>query len=167
MTLKQQHKKFCKLYISGKGAAEAYKEAYNCSDLTASKKCYLLLEKTEIKAYINELQTKIDKEIYQEVKDNIVKTEVNHIMTAIDKRIFLSKIIKAEEDIEDYVILRGIAINFKRKPNISERLKAMEIDNKLSGDNAPVKNETVLQAESGINITFTPKEDTGFNEEQL
>jgi phage terminase small subunit len=166
MMLKEPHREFARLYLSGLSATEAYLKAFDCSEVTASRKGSLLLERESVKQYIKELQDKIDVEVFSSVKEAIVERNINAVLDAVDKRILLGEIIRAEKDIDDVVLIKGVPVPFKRKPRLDERLKALELDNKMAGDNATVKQETVLKSDAGISITFEAKEDEGFNENE-
>lgn len=61
------------------------------------------------------------------------------LLTAIEKRSILSKIARGEFKVQEHILLKDKAIAYLRDPNANEVAKAIEIDNKMTGENAPEK----------------------------
>lgn len=54
--LTDKQKAFCKEYMKTMDAQKSYLKAYNCSSKTANSNAYKLLDRADIKAYIEELE---------------------------------------------------------------------------------------------------------------
>lgn len=116
LTIKQE--KFIQNIVQGMSQREAYKNSYNANnmkDSTIDKKASELFQKGEIRGRYEELLKKI---------------EDKTIMTAEERQIWLSKVVKG-----DIKITRECDDEIKEyEPYMSDRLKAMDILNKMSGE---------------------------------
>lgn len=116
LTIKQE--KFIQNIVQGMSQREAYKNSYNANnmkDSTIDKKASELFQKGEIRGRYEELLKKI---------------EDKAIMTAEERQIWLSKVVKG-----DIKITREYDDEIKEyEPYMSDRLKAMDILNKMSGE---------------------------------
>ena len=116
LTIKQE--KFIQNIVQGMSQREAYKNSYNANnmkDSTIDKKASELFQKGEIRGRYEELLKKI---------------EDKAIMTAEERQIWLSKVVKG-----DIKITRECDDEIKEyEPYMSDRLKAMDILNKMSGE---------------------------------
>lgn len=116
LTIKQE--KFIQNIVQGMSQREAYKNSYNANnmkDSTIDKKASELFQKGEIRGRYEELLKKI---------------EDKTIMTAEERQIWLSKVVKG-----DIKITREYEDEIKEyEPYMSDRLKAMDILNKMSGE---------------------------------
>lgn len=115
LTIKQE--KFIQNIVQGMSQREAYKNSYNANnmkDSTIDKKASELFQKGEIRGRYEELLKKI---------------EDKTIMTAEERQIWLSKVVKG-----DIKITREYDDEIKEyEPYMSDRLKAMDILNKMTG----------------------------------
>lgn len=116
--LRPKQKRFCEEYVNnGFNGTQAYKKVYpNSSDDTARINACRLLTKANIKAYISE---------YQEELRN------QNIMTATERMEWLSNVIKNKEKIS-YFDSNGV--EHESNPYMSDKMKAMEILNKMTGE---------------------------------
>lgn len=107
-TLKNEWMIFGQEYVkNGNNGTKAYMIAYpNCTEETARRNASTLLTKTDVQEYIKELQDKI---------------EDKSIMSAKDRMIFLTNVVNG--------IMEG-----QEKVCGSDRLKALDILNKMSGE---------------------------------
>lgn len=116
LTIKQE--KFIQNIVQGMSQREAYKNSYNANnmkDSTIDKKASELFQKGEIRGRYEELLKKI---------------EDKTIMTAEERQIWLSKVVKG-----DIKITREYDDEIKEcEPYMSDRLKALDILNKMSGE---------------------------------
>lgn len=115
LTIKQE--KFIQNIVQGMSQREAYKNSYNANnmkDSTIDKKASELFQKGEIRGRYEELLKKI---------------EDKTIMTAEERQIWLSKVVKG-----DIKITREYDEIKEYEPYMSDRLKAMDILNKMSGE---------------------------------
>lgn len=108
---------------------------------------FQLSEKT-FSTYWNEAQEihqKNQDEIKERVKANKVVQEtenrIRELLSKERKREILQSIIEGEEKTKIIKVSKGVKIEFEVAPSLFERMKAIEIDNNMNGDNAPTKNE--------------------------
>lgn len=116
LTIKQE--KFIQNIVQGMSQREAYKSSYNAKNMkddTIDNKACNLFKQDKIRARYEELLKKI---------------EDKAIMTAEERQIWLSKVVKG-----DIKITREYEDEIKEyEPYMSDRLKAMDILNKMSGE---------------------------------
>lgn len=116
LTIKQE--KFVQNIVKGMSQREAYKNSYNAKNMkddTIDNKACNLFKQDKIRARYEELLKKI---------------EDKTIMTAEERQIWLSKVVKG-----DIKITREYEDEIKEyEPYMSDRLKAMDILNKMSGE---------------------------------
>ena len=53
----------------------------------------------------------------------------------------MKKIVDGELEIEKLIIVKGEVKKVKAKPDAQDIMKAIDLDNKMEGDYAPIKNE--------------------------
>lgn len=115
LTIKQE--KFVQNIVKGMSQREAYKSSYNAKNMkddTIDNKACNLFKQDKIRARYEELLKKI---------------EDKTIMTAEERQIWLSKVVKG-----DIKITREYDDEIKEyEPYMSDRLKAMDILNKMTG----------------------------------
>ena len=116
LTIKQE--KFVQNIVKGMSQREAYKNSYNAKNMkddTIDNKACNLFKQDKIRARYEELLKKI---------------EDKTIMTAEERQIWLSKVVKG-----DIKITREYDDEIKEyEPYMSDRLKAIDILNKMSGE---------------------------------
>lgn len=120
----------------------AYMMAYpKAKQNSARVKSYNLLQNVTISDAIKEksdrIVTKAEEEAAEELKDKIVE----ETLTREEKRAILRKIALGEHDAVKVVFLKGEAKTIKCKPTHAEIMEAIDLDNKMTGDNAPIKTE--------------------------
>lgn len=115
LTIKQE--KFIQNIVQGMSQREAYKSSYNAKNMkddTIDNKACNLFKQDKIRARYEELLKRI---------------EDKAIMTAEERQIWLSKVVKG-----DIKITREYDDEIKEyEPYMSDRLKAMDILNKMTG----------------------------------
>jgi phage terminase small subunit len=111
LTIKQEN--FCTKYIETGNASEAYRFAYDCSKMipeTINNKAYILLNKGEIRARVDQLQNELRE------KSNISKERILEELKAI-----------SFSDIRDYLDFNGRTIRFKNFKTLTDtQVKAIE-----------------------------------------
>ncbi|WP_343302863.1 terminase small subunit [Chitinophaga niabensis] len=127
VALKPEHKNFIKHYVKTGDHIGAYQKAFPHSDRkSAATNGGRLLKNEEIAEAIRREASKISKKA-EEKATNELKDEIKgEVLTAIEKRDLLRRIAKGE-------LVNG------KKATIAEMIKAIEVDNKMGGDNAPDK----------------------------
>lgn len=92
-------------------------------------------------AHFNE-RTEQKKVIEANTTTEEIEALKSQIVTSERKKIVLSQIFEATIEVDDVAIDRlGTAIRYRRKPTAMERMKAVDILNKMEGDFAPTKIE--------------------------
>lgn len=128
LTPKQE--KYVQNLIKGMSQREAYKNSYDAKkmkDATIDKKASELLKQEKIRGRYEELQE---------------KAESKAIMTAIERKEWLTKVITGDIKEKTYYDNE----EHEREAYLSDKMKAMEILNKMSG-------EYVTKIEGDIGIT--------------
>jgi hypothetical protein len=91
------------------------------------------MKNDEIAAIIKQKAKRIEEIAQSKAVDELKDKIVADVMESTEKRNMLAKIARGE-----MIVTEG---RKKRTADFYERLKAIEIDNKMSGDNAPEKEE--------------------------
>ena len=128
MALTPKKNKFAEEFIKCGNQSEAYRRAYNCKNMkpeTINSRAYELMQDGEIKARINELQVKIEK---------------NNVLSAQQLQEELTRYILDEKE-EECIVTEGIgegcsqARKMSKKVQPKDKLKAIELLCKLAGYN--------------------------------
>jgi phage terminase small subunit len=101
LTIKQE--KFCQAYIETGNASEAYRRAYSAKKMkpeTVNNKAYGLLKKGEIRARLDELQSKhakrheitVEKITQMLLEDHAMARELEQMSSAVSAAMHLAKI---------------------------------------------------------------------------
>ena len=148
-SISAKHKKFADEYLKSGDQVAAYQKVYNQKNKEAARvNSYKLLQSTTVQAYINAKADKIAKLTEQKLTEELSNREVINCLSAIEKREILAKIARGELEITDISNTKDGPIEVSRKPNVMERLKAIELENKMTGDiaatNSNVKVSTDL-----------------------
>lgn len=141
--LPAKREKFCQEFKKTGNQTEAYRKAYNCKNMkpeTIHSRAYELMQKSEIKARIQELQDKIDKK---------------NILSAQELQEELTRYILDEKEEECIVVeansdKSSTAKRMSKKVQPKDKLKAIELLCKLAGYN--IEKEGVT---APITINFT------------
>lgn len=141
LTIKQE--KFIQNLIQGMSQREAYKNAYNAlnmKDETIDTKACNLLKKDKVGARYNELLEEIRK-----------KDLENSIMTAEKRRKWLSDIINGKEKETLINKIGGVSIPLEVDVDITTKLKALDILNKMDGEyTQKVENKVTMSYEEEL-----------------
>lgn len=108
----------------------------------------------EVQSYIREMREAINKETQAQIDaelqkdiDSSANKKAGTILTTIRKRQILDEIATGKKMFEKVIIIDGKIKRVKCKPTPQERLKAIEIDNKMSGDTVQAKPNQVAKAQ--------------------
>ena len=114
--------------------------------------------------YINEAQQEalsIQRATFKAVTEDSVKEAkglfTGRILTKLEKQDKLRQIMNGELEVEKLIVLKGEIKRVKAKPDQMDIMKAIDLDNKMSGDYAPEKKE--INLESNIAIFQIPDND--------
>jgi len=150
--MNEQKKAFADLIISGTPPIEAALSAFSgISRKTARNKSSALLKEKDIQDYIKDKRDKIGTQVETIIQDELAKDVANKksqtILTAIRKRQLLDEIAEGRKTFEKVIIIDGKIKRIKCKPTPMERLKAIEMDNKMAGDNVQAKPNQIAKAQ--------------------
>lgn len=138
--LNPKQKKFADLYIKTGDKLKSYIEVYGSdNEQSINANSTRLIKNDNIKQYIKEQRKAINEATSAQVRAEVIAKEVETLMTAIEKRALLAKIARGEQDIPDVINTKYGVEYILRKPTATERIKAIDTDNKMSGDNMPIK----------------------------
>ena len=154
-----KHKKWADYVVSGKSNTEAYKLVYPSATLkTCQNKGGVLSKKGELKDYINSRLQKIAEKVEIKTTNELLDVEIGLILTSAKKREILAKIVSGEFETEKYVTIKGELKKVKVKPDINDIMKAIELDNKMAGDNVQAKPNQVAKAEEVTKVVVVEDE---------
>lgn len=154
-----KHKKWADYVVSGKSNTEAYKLVYpNATLKTCQNKGGVLSKKGELKNYINSRLTKIAEKVENKASNELLDIEIGLILTSAKKREILAKIVNGEMEVEKYVTVKGELKKVKAKPDLNDIMKAIELDNKMAGDNVQAKPNQVAKAEEVTKVVVVEDE---------
>lgn len=142
--MKKQWQVFINEMIKHGDKVRAYKTAYpetntDKSALTCSGR---LLKNVDILKAIKSAADKASQIANSNAIQASAMSEASNLLSAIEKRTILAKIARGDAQImENAVTKDGEIITFFRTPNSNEIIKAIESDNKMTGENAPTKLE--------------------------
>ena len=124
--LTPKREKFIQNLIQGMSQREAYKNSFsakNMSDKTIDNNAYRLFKITEVRARYDELRGKIED-----------AQETRAIMDVLERKEWLTKIINGEVPEEGTAVTQGQLLRFEKQPSLSDKMKAMDILNKMDGE---------------------------------
>lgn len=144
--LTEKQREFCKLFVSGKNATDAYSIAFATTNQGTSKAASSrLLKSDKIKSYISELQAE-NKKIVDMANDRAAdKIADGSIADAAERMQILTKILRGELTVEEEVVTQSGITTLTVNPSFADRRAAIAELNKMAGDYAPAKTETTLK----------------------
>ena len=143
LTAKQE--KFVRDLIQGMSQREAYKNSYdaeNMTDKTIDEEACRLFKDSKISARYKELQDKLENAV---------------IMTAKERLEYLTGLVLETEHEHIIVIENGEVKEVERPADLSAKLKAIDIMNKMSGEYVQ-KIEADVNSDITINIELSDDE---------
>ena len=148
MNLKPDHKKWADLVIKGIPEMDAYFRVYpKAAKKTAQNQIVTFRKNVGLMDYINKATQKIAQIIENKHIEALSVVELSNILTSARKREILAKIVNGEMEVEKYVTVKGELKKVKAKPDLTDIMKAIELDNKMSGDNVQAKPNQVAKAQ--------------------
>lgn len=127
---------FVKQFVKSANAVAAYKEAYpTATEAVAARGSKRLLENPLVQAELREFRDIMRTQALQEIKD-----ELKAIMFSYnEKRGLLRDIALGHVNIKKQVKQGNEYVLVEAPVDMADRLRAIEIDNRMTGDNAPDK----------------------------
>ena len=145
--MKADQKKWADLVVSGIDYVEACLMVWeNITKKTAHNKSGILKKNKGIQEYIEKQRQKVNEKVANLTAQSISDNEVKNILSATKKREILFKIISGKYEIEQ-VGEDGKVKKVKVKPTLSDILKAIDLDNRMSGDLVLAKPNQVAKAQ--------------------
>lgn len=140
--LTEKQKEFCKLYVSGKNATDAYSIAFKTTNHGTSKAASSkLIKGDKIKQFISELQLE-NKKIVEMANEKASQIIADGSIADVAERMqILSKILRGELNIEEEISTPNGITTLLVKPSFTERRNAIAELNKMAGDYAPAKQD--------------------------
>lgn len=135
MLLTAKQEKFIRNIVQGMSQREAYKNSYDAKNMkneTIDKRASELFNKREIKGRYEQL---------------LERLEDKAVMSAIERKKWLTRVINNEEETEDYCYDDGDRFATTRTANFAEKMKAMDILNKMDG-------QYVTKMEGNLDVTI-------------
>jgi len=114
---------------------EAYKNSYaanNMTDRTIDNKAYALFRRGDVRARYEELRGAIE-----------IAQETRVIMSVLERKEWLTKIINGEVEDEAVMSSGGMPLRYSKSPSLNDRMKAMDILNKMDGEYKAVVDASV------------------------
>ena len=149
--LTEKQKEFCKLFVGGKNATDAYSIAFATTNQGTSKAASSrLLKSDKIKSYISELQAE-NKKIVDMANDKAAQDIADgSIATATERMQILTKIMRGEIPLIKPMVVDKQLVDIEVVPDYSDRRAAIAELNKMAGDYAPAKQEIKLTGEQPL-----------------
>lgn len=147
--IERKHEVFVREMVRTGDQVKSYMKAYpKCQYESARTKGSMLLKNVAVNEQIRQASERLRMEVEAEVKHELKAEIMLSILNANEKRGILAKIAKGEP-----VIFRtkkdenGEEIQVPVLPDITDMMKAIDLDNKMAGDYAPEK----LSVDGNIN----------------
>lgn len=167
-----QQKKWADYVISGKSHVEAYLLAYpNASKKSATNQLGKFRHDIGIMGYVEKGLGKIAKKVENKVIEKLSNIEVGNVLTSAKKRELLAAIALGELEYEKMVQVKDPdtgKLVWKKilvKPDLQDRMKALDLDNKMTGetfrsknqDGKETPNDDSINAFNNVTFVFTSK----------
>jgi len=157
--MNKDHKKWADLVIKGVNEVEAYLRVYpKASKKTASNQLGTFRKNVGLMDYINKATQKMAQILETKHLEALSSVELDNILTSARKREILAKIVNGEMEVEKYVTVKGELKKVKAKPDLNDIMKAIELDNKMAGDNVQAKPNQIAKAEEVTKVVVVEDE---------
>lgn len=159
MALKPDHKKVADFIIMGKDPIDAVMLVWpDLNRKAASNKWGRLGKVEELASYIKTRGDKIEARTTEKVNEAIASSQSDIILSSANKRVILAKIASGDMEVEKLVQVidtdpESVTFNqriwkkVKQKPDFQDIMKAIDLDNKMSGDNVQAKPNQTAKVE--------------------
>lgn len=142
----KEQKKWADLVIGGVNETEAYLLVYKKSGKkTAQNQLVNFRKNLGLMKYLTKGQNKIAEKVEEKVVEKLSDIQLGNVLTSAKKRELLALIALGELDCEKLVQVRDNNVDSKTygkmiwkkmlvKPDMGERMKAIDLDNKMTGE---------------------------------
>lgn len=162
--MNSDHKKWADLVIKGVKELDAYLRVYpNASKKTAANQLGTFRKNVGLQDYIRKGSQRIADIVDNKHIENLVNTSIGEILTAAKKREILAQIVLGQIETEKYVSHKGELKKVKCKPDFGEMMKAIELDNKMTGENVLAKPNQTAKAEEVTKVVIVEDARDGKN----
>lgn len=160
--LKPEHKQWVDLVVGGMSHQEAYLLIYpNASKKTAGNQLGNFRKNLGLMGYLDAQSRKIAAKVEAKTVEKLSDVETGIILTQGKKREILAQIALGEIEFEKMVMVKDMDSEsstfgklvwrkMKIKPNASERMKAIDLDNRMTGELFRPKNSDDLPGDDDI-----------------
>jgi hypothetical protein len=141
MKLNQKERKFYELATTGgKAVEDAMADAYHHTDRKTT--LTVLRRKEKDRPELFKAIADHKSELFEKTKDAqreaFIKAATKNALTAIEKREILRGIIMGEITEGETLLIEGKPVVVQKALKVSDRIKAMDVDNRMTGDYPPV-----------------------------
>ena len=160
LTIKQEN--FCNKYLESGNASEAYRRAYSCEKMKPEtiniKACELLKNgkiMVRVKELQNELKAKSDvtKEDKLKILHYMLKTSIADFHKSWHKLKSFNKLTDKQKMCIKSITSKDTKYGKEIKIELHDKIKIIEVSNKMLGDDAPAKHEVTGKDGEGISIS--------------
>lgn len=153
--MKPEYKKWADLILQGKEPVEAYLIVYpTASKKTAQNQVSRFRKDVGLNEYLAHKGKLIDTALTAKVSEELIGAELSTLLTAAKKRELLAQIANGTLEGEKIVIVNGKPKKIRCKPDFHDIMKAIELDNRMTGDNTQAKPNQVKKAEEITKIVI-------------
>lgn len=165
-SIKRQYQVFIDEMVKHGDQVQAYKTAYpNCrNEATARVNSYRLLQNATIQKAISEEAEKLRSIATQQAITELKEEIKGNVLSALEKRLLLRQIacgeieIPVKKPVWDKLQGKFVFVPIVEVPDYGARIRAIEVDNKMSGDNAPEKNEITGKGGAPLTAKMTDEQ---------
>lgn len=146
--MNSKQREWADLVISGMDRTEAYLKAFpGSARKTAQNQVSRFGKDAGIMGYIQERSKSFSQVVEATLNQELANQKVGEILTNLRKREILAKIASGKMKTEKIVWVDGKQKRVKCLPDFTDIMKAIDIDNKMSGDNVQPKPAQIKKAE--------------------
>lgn len=163
--MRKELKQWADHIINGKTYVEAYLLVYpNATKKTAQNQVGTFRRDLGVMGYIEAGLKRISDKIEEKTTTAIANETITNILTVARKREILSRIASGEFETEKLVQVKNLETDkwewkkLKVKPDFNDIIKAIDLDNKMAGDNVQAKPNQVAKAEEVTKVVVVEDE---------
>lgn len=141
-------KEWADLILKGKAPVEAAMIVWPGTVIkTARNKASLLGKDEDVQGYLRDSREKIDTIVTETLITEIAEKQSITLLSSARKREILEKIAEGKHLITKTIVVDGRIKKVKVKPDFRDIMKAIDLDNRMSGDLVQAKRNEIKKAE--------------------